>query len=212
MIRSNVAVNRGRIQPGGSISSPFKIKAKGKKTKDLNITSLIDILTILLVFMIKNVSMDAAQKNAPEGMEMPTTFNKNELIESGDAVFVRIYSPKIDSQTGEKLDGKILYGKENTLVGSLSKFVSDNNIRKVLLQYLQLESKQISKTVDSEGKNKIPCLLIQADKDLECRYITEFIKFSGQASFANIYFSTIHTENQDEVLGIVANSTEVLGN
>ncbi len=209
MKKANISVNRGRIQPGGS-PSPVKNKEKGKKTKDLNITSLIDILTILLVFMIKNVSMDAAQKNAPTGMTMPTTYNKNELIENGDAVFVKIFAPKIEN--GELIEGKILYGKENILVGTLDEFVSDIDIQRVLLKYLQLESKQISKTVDNEGNNKIPCLLIQADKTLDCKYITQFIKFSAGASFANIYFSTIHTPNADEVLGLIANSSETTGN
>jgi hypothetical protein len=51
------------------------------------------------------------------------------------------------------------------------------------------------------ASNSKPCLLIQADKELPCRYITEFIKFSAQASFANIYFSAIHTDNKEEVLG-----------
>ena len=57
----SVKVNRS----GGG---KFQSRKRGNKTKDLNITSLIDILTILLVFMIKNISMDSAQKNAPEGM------------------------------------------------------------------------------------------------------------------------------------------------
>ena len=43
-------------------------RKKSPKTKDLNITSLIDILTILLIFIIKNVSMDASEKDVPKGM------------------------------------------------------------------------------------------------------------------------------------------------
>jgi biopolymer transport protein ExbD len=172
-------------------------RKKGNKTKDLNITSLIDILTILLVFMIKNISMDAAQKNAPEGMLLPTTVTKNDLVESGQAVFVKLYADKLDQQTGEVIAGQILYGKENIPVGSTHDFITNAAIRQTLLKYLQLERQAIL------GNTSVPCLLIQADKELECRYITEFIKFSAQASFANIYFSTIHTDEKDEVLGII---------
>ena len=160
-------------------------RKKGNKTKDLNITSLIDILTILLVFMIKNISMDAAQKNAPEGMLLPTTVTKNELVESGQAIIVKLYPEKI------------LYGKENVLVGSTRDFITDSNIRQTLLRYLQFEAQSIT------ANDHVPCLLIQADKELDCLYITEFIKFSAQSSFANIYFSTIHTDEKDEVLGII---------
>jgi biopolymer transport protein ExbD len=159
-------------------------RSSGNKTKDLNITSLIDILTILLVFMIKNISMDSAQKEAPEGMLLPTTITKNDLIESGQAVIVKIYTDKI------------LYGKDNVPVGSLQDFVTNQNIRQTLLGLLKYEGNAIA---SQDGK---PCLLIQADKELQCRYITEFIRFSAQAAFANIYFSTVHTEDKDEVLGL----------
>ncbi len=173
----SVKVNRAE---GGK----FKSRKRGNKTKDLNITSLIDILTILLVFMIKNISMDSAQKNAPEGMILPTTITTNDLIESGKAVFLKIYPERI------------LYGAESIEVGSLQDFLNKPEIRNSLLKHLQMEARAIT----SVGSK--PCLLIQADKELPCRYITEFIKFSAQASFANIYFSAIHTENKDEVLGL----------
>ena len=134
--------------------------------------------------MIKNISMDSAQKEVPEGMLLPTTVTKNDLVESGQAVIVKIYTDKI------------LYGKENVPVGSLEDFVTNQDIRSTLLGLLKYEGQAISSV---QGK---PCLLIQADKELECRYITEFIRFSAQAAFANIYFSTVHTDDKDEVLGL----------
>jgi len=174
--------------------SNFKRRKRGSKTKDLNITSLIDILTILLVFMIKNVSMDSSQKDAPEGMLLPTTVNKSDLIESGQAVLVKLFAEK-QLPNGQVIDSKILFGKENLNVGSLKDFSSDAKIRQSLLGFLSREAKSITST---EG---VPCLLIQADKDLQCSYITEFIKFSANASFSHIYFSSIHTDNVEEVLG-----------
>ncbi|HHE38979.1 MAG TPA: biopolymer transporter ExbD [Candidatus Cloacimonetes bacterium] len=159
-------------------------KQKINKTKDLNITSLIDILTILLVFIIKNVSMDVSGKNVPQGMLLPTTITKNALIESGQSIIIKIYPDQI------------LYGKENTPVGSLENFIADKKVRTALLRFMKLEADKIKEV------GNIPCLLIQADKNLSCKYITEFVKFSAQASFTNIYFSTIHTDEKKEVLGI----------
>ena len=177
MNRLSVRVNRA---PGGK----FQHRKRGNKTKDLNITSLIDILTILLVFMIKNISMDSTQKNSPEGMLLPTTITTNELIESGKAVYLKIYP------------NKILYGTESINVGSMEDFLGKTEIRNSLLKLLQMEAKTIT------SLRSKPCLLIQADKEVPCKYITEFIKFSAQASFANIYFSTIHTEDKDQILGL----------
>lgn len=178
MNKLSVKVNRSAT--GGK----FKTRKRGNKTKDLNITSLIDILTILLVFMIKNISLDSTQKNAPEGMILPTTVTINKLIESGKAVYMKIYPDRI------------LYGAESIEVGSVQDFLNKPEIRNSLLKLLKMEAKSIV------ASNSRPCLLIQADKELPCRYITEFIKFSAQASFANIYFSSIHTANKDEVLGL----------
>ncbi|MDZ4120848.1 MAG: hypothetical protein U1C33_00395, partial [Candidatus Cloacimonadaceae bacterium] len=60
--------------------SKFKTSAGKRKTrknfeeaKQLSITSLLDILTIILVFLIKNVSMEAAALSAPDDMRFPTT-------------------------------------------------------------------------------------------------------------------------------------------
>jgi len=158
-----------------------KVK-KSHAVKDLNITSLIDILTILLVFMVKNISMDASQKSSPEGMLLPTVITADKLIESGQAVVVKIYPDRI------------LYGTENTNVGSLQDFMTKRRIRATILGFLKLEAEEIT-----NSGNK-PCLLIQADKNLDCKYITEFIRFSAGAAFANIYFSAIHTTNKKEVL------------
>jgi len=93
----------------GAIANKAK---KSHAVKDLNITSLIDILTILLVFMLKNISMDASQKSAPEGMLLPTVISADKLVESGQAVVVKIYPDRI------------LYGTENTNVGSLQDFMT----------------------------------------------------------------------------------------
>ena len=177
-------MNTLSVKVNRALGGKFQNRKRGNKTKDLNITSLIDILTILLVFMIKNISMDSTQKNSPEGMLLPTTITTNELVESGRAVYLKIYTDKI------------LYGTESINVGTMEDFLGRTEIRNSLLKLLQMESKAIT------SLNSKPCLLIQADKEVPCRYITEFIKFSAQASFANIYFSTIHTEDRDQILGL----------
>jgi len=177
-------MKRVAVKPNRGMGGKFVARKKGSAAKSLNITSLLDILTILLIFMIKNIAMDATQKTPPRNMQLPTTITKNKLIDSGQAVFVKIYTDKV------------LYGTDNIEVGTLQDFMGKPEIRQTLLNYLRLEATQIK-----QG-NKIPCLLIQADKMLECRYITEFIKFSANASFANIYFSAIHTDNKQEVLGL----------
>lgn len=177
MKRTAVIVNR-------KLGGPFQKRPRNTVVKHLNITSLIDILTILLIFMLKNVSMDSSSKQNPEGMLLPTAVTKNKLINEGYVISIKIYQDKV------------LYGNENISVGSLDDFMTQSDIRVKLLQNLKDESELI------QLNGKEPCLLIQADKNLDCRYITEFMRFSGRGKFANIYFSTINTDNVNEVLGL----------
>ncbi len=176
----SLSIKVNRSSRGGHYAK----RTKGNKTKSLNITSLIDILTILLVFMLKNISMDSTQRESPKGMLLPTTITKNDLIKTGRAVILRVYPDKI------------LYGKENQSVGTMEEFMTDISARETLLGLLQYEAKNI------QGRGNTPCLLIQADKELYCQYITEIIKFSARSSFANIFFSTIHTDDKTQVLGL----------
>ena len=95
-----------------SLGSRYKPRDRKPKTKELNITSLIDILTILLVFMVKNVSMDSTQKDVPDGMLLPSTVSKSELIENGKVVIIKLFAAK-QNEAGERIESKILVGKDN---------------------------------------------------------------------------------------------------
>jgi biopolymer transport protein ExbD len=149
-------------------------KRAKKNVNQLSITSLLDVMTILLIFMIKNVSMDAAQRNAPNGMILPSTISNDKLIKNGNVIYVRMYTDKI------------LYGSDNIEVGTLKEFTEDKRVKETLLRKLENEVKYI------KANNQKPVLLIQADKQLKCKYVIEFIEFSTTAQFADIYFSTIN--------------------
>ena len=116
----------------GRDSNIIKGVSGSRKKKDVNqlsITSLLDVMTILLIFMIKNVSMDAAQRNAPNGMLLPSTISNDELIKKGNVIYVRMYTDKI------------LYGTDNIEVGTLQEFSEDRRVKETLLRKLENEVK-----------------------------------------------------------------------
>ena len=154
-----------------------------KETKALNITSLLDIMTILLVFMIKNVSMDASQRNAPEGMKLPLSVTKDELMKKGQVISIKIYP------------NKVLYGTENAKVGSPVELMGNKSLQNTLVRYLEKEAKYM------KDNGKKASLLIQADRNVKSKYISSIIKISTRASFANIYFSTIKADNKTQLIG-----------
>lgn len=160
-----------------------KVRRKFFDTASLSITSLLDILTILLVFLIKNVSMEAQRLTIPENMTLPTTITNQELIENGLTVLVKMYPHQI------------LIGTDNINAGTLLQLVEDADTRDVIFNYMKHEAARIELLNQRKGTNYQPCLLIQADRQIPCQYITQLVKISAGASFANIYFSTLQDQN-----------------
>jgi len=162
-------------------SSKYKT-SKGKRrtrkkvddAKQLSITSLLDILTILLVFLIKNVSMDAQNLTTPEKMVFPSTINAEKLIKDGDPYILKVYP------------GEILMGKTNTVFGAPEELFDAEKVDK-MTQLLTKEAKNIH---DRKSDKNIPILLIQADKMVQCRYIGELMVLAGECGFQQVYFSS----------------------
>ena len=153
-----------------------------REIRSLNITSLLDIMTILLVFMIKNVSMDVSQRNAPEGMRLPLSISKEELLKDAQIVSIKVYPDRV------------LYGSDNLKIGSPQELLTNRKLQNILVKFLKKEANAIKK---NGGK---PGLLIQGDRRVKCKYITGIIKMSTKASFANVYFSTIKADNKEQLI------------
>ncbi len=155
------------------------------KVKQLNITSLVDILTILLVFLIKNVNMTAQVLSQPKGLEFPTTLTQEEYDESSTrTLLVKVYPDNI------------YVGTDNTPVGTLEQIVNDQNTRENLKTYLETEVEALI----SSNPDLAPLLIIQADYSTPCQIITELVYIAAKAKFSNIYFASKHEENRASVL------------
>ena len=67
------------------------IRNRGKRRKktnmDIDITSLLDIITILLVFLIRYYDSSSATLNVPSGVQLPDSITKN-LITPGVVIQV----------------------------------------------------------------------------------------------------------------------------
>ncbi len=160
-----------------------RVRRKFADAAALSITSLLDILTILLVFLIKNVSIESQKMTVPANMTLPTTITNQELLDNGLTVLVKLYPEQI------------YIGTDNIPAGSLRQLVEDAKTRAALLNFMQNEAAQIQELNNRRGTDYKPCLLIQADKQITCQYITELIKIGAGASFADIYFSSIQDQN-----------------
>jgi len=157
------------------------VRRKFEDVGGLSITSLLDILTIMLVFLIKNVSVDAQRVTVPENMIFPPTITNDELLDNGVTIVVKMYQDRI------------LLGTDNLYAGSLTDLVGNVAKRQMIFEYMKNEAVRIINLDEDKTKFK-PCLLIQADKGIPVQYITELIKLSAGAFFENIYFSTLEED------------------
>ncbi|MDP2173608.1 MAG: biopolymer transporter ExbD [Candidatus Cloacimonadaceae bacterium] len=152
-----------------------RVRQKFEEVKGLSITSLLDVLTIILVFLIKNVSMEAQKIAVPDNMQFPTTMQTDVLTEQQSTTIVKMYPDRV------------LIGTENTYFGTLQDLVEDQGKRSKILEYLQLLAQQIMEHPD---KNE-PCLLVQADASIPVQYVTTMVQLGTSSYYKYIYFSTL---------------------
>lgn len=171
------------VKRGGSKGKGRTSKRKLQKAKALNITSLIDILTILLIFLIQDVSMTAQKNDPPKGMTLPETATVDSLMENAFPILIKVFGRSPETYA----NGQILFGTESRVVGDLDAFITDEGVRLAMLGMLQ-EASEMIKNADNE-----PIILIQADNNVENRYISEIVAACAAGKFENIYFSS--TEN-----------------
>lgn len=150
-----------------------KVRNKTEVSAELSITSLLDVLTIILVFLIKNVSMEAVRISEVTGIKYPTTISKEDIIKNPEVVPVKIYIDRV--LIG--VDG-LYFGTPNDL-GDTKKYDD-------LVLFMDNEYAKVP-----DSKKEQACLVVQADAALQCKYITQVVSVGTRAGFANIYFATI---------------------
>lgn len=155
------------------------IKKKDTPIKVLSIVSLIDIMTILLVFLIKNVTSEAYRSTVPAGMKIPGINRNYDPLNHDAAAIVTVYPDSI------------LVGEQAVSYGPIKALEEDQVRKNRLLIYMK------KKLEDTEAKNSNlpakeqvrPVLLIRADKSVPCHFISQLVRLTATVKFQSIYFA-----------------------
>jgi biopolymer transport protein ExbD len=161
-----------------------KERKKSATVTKINITSLTDVMVVLVAFLIKGVSMDVQSVSVPQNMKFPTTMTSEKLAQDSDTVILKVYTDKI------------LLGSDNIYVGSLDDLVTNEKTRKNILLFLTDQTAKIKQ----HNPKAIPVLMIQADDAVLCNYISEIVNVSVASHFNDIYFSTLQGDTKTKVL------------
>jgi biopolymer transport protein ExbD len=177
MDRAAHVPNVSRLQGKKAIRSYARKLAEPETIRDLNITPMMDMMTIILVFLLKsftassslipqdqNLSLAPSMTRMQMKQAVPITITKRVILVEGEAV-ASINNGKVDPAS--KRDGENGYYITN-LVDTLQKV--SNKERKV--------AELTGRPFDSE-------LMIVADRNTPYRLLTEILYSCGQAGYAN---------------------------
>ena len=152
-------------------------RRRSKKTFDIDITSLLDILVILLVFLIKNYNASGIVLNVPKGIELPSSQSQS-LNTSGIIVQVSPDTIWVD-------DKIVLEAKSDSLA-------EDRTGRRIIPLFNELvKKKEVIKQVEKSSPNakKFSGVVnLVVDKTIKYSYIKKLMYTAAEAGFGKYKF------------------------
>lgn len=169
--------NVSRLQGKKAVRAFARKLADPDVIRDLNITPMMDMMTIILVFLLKsftsasqivpqdqNLSLAPSMTRMQMKQAVPITITKRVILVEGDAV-ASINNGKIDPAA--KRDGENGY------------YITP------LVDMLQRVSNKERKVAELQGRPFDSELMIIADRNTPYRLLTEILYSCGQAGYAN---------------------------
>jgi len=166
-----------RLQGKKAIRSYARKLAEPEVIKDLNITPMMDMMTIILVFLLKSFSSSTSAITFDSNLQVPksltelkpklavtVTLTKKVILVEGDAI-APINAGRVDPAV--KRDGENGY------------YVSP------LVEILEKHAKRERRVAELTGQKFEAQLMIVADQTTPYRMLTEVIYSCGQAGYAN---------------------------
>ncbi len=153
----------------------FKVEIKKNQTFGLNITSMTDMFTILLVFLLQTFSAGEVNIDPVTGVRLPTSTTEKNPV---DGVKISI------SPTELKLDQLKVADVKNNLIATAAIDPNDSNFIQPLFDELQKFNKTHEKLAKT-GK-----VLFQADQALPYATLRKVMYTASMAGFPNLKLVT----------------------
>ena len=167
--------------------SPIRKRVKRKKSSpvDLDITSLLDILVILLVFLLKSYNSTGIVFNVPKGIALPRSESKT-LNNTG--VIVQV------SPTAIYVDDKIILDIRNTK-GSK---IYDHGNRRIIPLFEELTKKKNTyKQVAKSSENAVDftgVVNLIVDKSIKYNFMKKLLYTCAEAGYQKYKFVVLGEE------------------
>jgi biopolymer transport protein ExbD len=155
----------------------FKPEIKKNQTFTLNVTSMTDMFTILLVFLLQTFATDEVAIEQAQGIRLPTSTTEKNPV---DGVNVSITRQEL------KLDQKVLAQVKNDEIDIAAIESGDSNFIKPLFNAL----KKINDEMEKKKDHRLGRVLFQADQELPYSTIRKVMYTASMAGFPNVKLIT----------------------
>lgn len=155
----------------------FKPEIKKNQSFTLNITSMTDMFTILLVFLLQSFAAGEVAIEQVQGIRLPTSNTEKNPV---DGVNVSITQQEL------RLGQKILAQVKNNDIEAAAIESGDSNFIKPLFD----ELKKINDEMEKKKDHRIGRVLFQADQELPYATIRKVMYTASMAGFPNVKLIT----------------------
>ena len=157
--------------------SRYESYVKKNSTFGLNITSMTDMFTILLVFLLQSYSTSQVEILPVNNLRLPSSISTSNPV---DGIKVSISKDSI------KIDDKVIAGVKNLDVESKDLDSKDKNFIPQLFQELNQIAKNTVKGSEKDGK-----ILLQADESLPYQTLRRVLYTASMAGFPQLKMVTV---------------------
>ncbi|MDB9786619.1 biopolymer transporter ExbD [Bacteriovoracaceae bacterium] len=166
-------------------STPIRKRGKRKRIKpaELDITSLLDILVILLVFLLKNYSTSSLELNIAKNIKLPQSNSKNPSV-NGVVVQISPESIWVDKKiVASNIKSKIYDQSGNRIIPLFNELVAKKN-----------RVENLAKSAKNT-KNFSGLLNLVIDKSVKYSFIKKVLYTSAIAGYKKYKFVVMSDEN-----------------
>ncbi len=153
-----------------------------KKPEKLNITSLMDALTIILIFLLVNYSEVNEEKEIPDFIELPKIEGKAKEASFGITLVIG--------------QDKIKIGKEQVVNFSNFEAEKEQILVQIKDELAILQKDHLDRNIAANKKDDKIKLTVQADKDVPYLYIDEIIRGASELSLNYVDFVSMNKEEK----------------
>lgn len=155
----------------------FKPEIKRSQSFSLNITSMTDMFTILLVFLLQSFAAGEVQIDMVEGIRLPSSQTEKNPV---DGIKVSL------SKTELRLDRTALAQVTNNEIEAKAIDPKDTNFIKPLFEQLQ----KLNAELETKKDIKLGKILFQADQELPYSTLRKVMYTASMAGFPNVKLIT----------------------